>query len=268
MPLWQVRDVMATEVITALDDASFAELATLLADQRISAVPIVDRFEAVVGVVSWTDLQDKIDVDEPGDNLRVGWWHRSAPPPLRWPSGTAWQVMSVPPLTIGLDASLPAAGRMMFRRNVGRLLVVDDNGRLRGIVTRSDLLKVHARLDAVILDEVLQQVLRGTLMIEPGAVQATVDDGVVTLTGRSALKTTALAAVRLTEAVAGVTGVVDRLGFDVDDTVATAGTSEPVDADPLPDWWIEREPAGSLGRTAGTSIPGHNENQTRPAVPQ
>ena len=36
----------------------------------------------------------------------------------------------------------------MYRRGVGRLLVVDRDNRLRGIVTRSDLLKVHARLDA------------------------------------------------------------------------------------------------------------------------
>jgi len=43
MPRWQVRDVMATEVITAPDDASLAEVVRLLADQRISAVPIVDR---------------------------------------------------------------------------------------------------------------------------------------------------------------------------------------------------------------------------------
>ena len=129
--------------------------------------------------------------------------------------------------TVVIGDTLPAAAWVMYRRNVGRLLVVDGDGRLRGIVTRSDLLKVHARLDAVIRDEVMQRVLRRTLTIEPGAVQATVDDGVVTLTGRTARRTTALAAARLTEAVAGVTGVVDRLAFDVDDTVAAAGTPSP-----------------------------------------
>jgi CBS domain-containing protein len=257
MPVWQVRDVMAKEVITASDEASFAEVAALLTDRRISAVPIVDRFDAVVGVVSWTDLQDKMDFNGADDGLHGGWWRRFVPPPLRWSRGTAEQVMSAPPLTIEPGASLPAAGRMMYRRNVGRLLVVDESGRLRGIVTRSDLLKVHARLDAVILDEVKQQVLRGTLMMEPAAVQATVDDGVVALTGRTARKTTALAAVRLTEAVAGVTGVVDRLEFDVDDAVATAGTSEPVNPDPQGDWWIGRQAARSGERTAENRIPSY-----------
>jgi CBS domain-containing protein len=268
MPQWRVRDVMTTEVITAPDDASVAEVAAILAGRRISAVPIVDRFDAVIGVVSWTDVQYKIDVGERGDNAAVGWWRRSTAPPLRWSGGAAVQVMSAPPITIEPDAPLPAAARVMYRRDVGRLLVVDDNGGLRGIVTRSDLLKVHARLDAVIRDEVMQRVLRRTLMIEPGAVQATVDDGVVTLTGRTGRRTTALAAARLTEAVAGVTGVVDRLAFDIDDIVAAAEPAAPVDPDPLRGWWVERQPARSVGRRAARGrLPSHyDQKATRSAA--
>lgn len=204
---------MATDVITARDDTSYAEIAAMLTDERISAVPIVDRFDVVVGVISWTDLPAKIKIGDPEAVVRVGWWRRWAAPLLRWPAGSAVEVMSGPPVTIGADVSLAAAARTMYRRNVGRLLVVDEVGRLRGVVSRSDLLKVHGRMDAVIRDEVMQQVLRRTLMIEPGTVQATVDDGVVTLTGRTACRTTARAAARLTEAVAGVTDVIDRLTF-------------------------------------------------------
>jgi CBS domain-containing protein len=251
MPQWKVRDVMTAEVITARDDASLAEIAATLSGHRISAVPIVDRFDTVVGLASSTDLRDKIDIGEPERSRRVGWWRRWVPSSLRWPAGTAVQVMSAPPLTIGPDASLPAAARVMYRSNVGRLLVVDDNGRLRGIVSRSDLLKVHGRLDAVIRDEVMQRVLRRTLMIEPGTVQVTVDDGVVTLTGRTARRTTALAAVGLTEAVAGVTAVVARLTFDTDDTAAPVATTEPTDNDPFRGLWTARRPTRSVRRTAG-----------------
>jgi CBS domain/BON domain len=175
--------------------------------------------------------------------------------------------MSAPPLAIGPDASLPAAARMMYRRNVGRLLIINGNGRLRGIVTRSDLLKVHARLDAVIRDEVMQRVLRRTLMIAPGTVQATVDDGVVTLTGRTARRTTAVTAARLTEAVAGVTAVIDRLAFDIDDTAAAA---DPVDRHPQRGWWIGRQPARSVGRrAAGDRLPSHyDQKATRSAALQ
>jgi CBS-domain-containing membrane protein len=239
MPQWQVRDVLVADVITAPTHASVAEIATTLAERRISAVPIVDEFDVVVGVVSWVDLRDKLDIGEPDAAVHSGWLRRWMPARLRWPDAAAIDVMSAPPVTIRPDASVAAAARLMHQRNVGRLLVVDGAGRLVGIVTRRDLLKVHARLDAVIRDDVMQRVLRRTLMIEPGAVRASVDDGLVTLSGRTARKTTALVAVGLTEASPGVTGVVDRLSFDADDTVAAPAASRPA-SDRLRDWRIVR----------------------------
>jgi CBS domain-containing protein len=221
MTTWRVQDVMTTEVITAPEDASIAEIVALLTDRRITAVPITDSFDVVLGVVSWTDLRSKIHAGTPDGNSRSSWWRRLVPPSAQWPQGTAVEVMSGPARTIGAGASLAAAARSMYRHGVGRLLVVDRDSGLRGIVTRSDLLKVYARLDSVIRDEVIREVLSETLMIRPGAVQATVDAGVVTLTGRTASRSAAVAAVRLTEAVPGVTDVVDRLTSDVDDTVAT-----------------------------------------------
>jgi hypothetical protein len=82
-------------------------------------------------------------------------------------------------------------------------------------------------LDAVLREEVMRQVVGRTPQLRPGTVRATVDDGVVTLTGRTARKATAVAVARLTATVPGVTDVVDRLTFDVDDTVtATPRTAE------------------------------------------
>jgi CBS domain-containing protein len=253
MPQLRVRDVMTPAVMTAHEDASCAEVAAVLASHQISAVPIVDPFDAVVGVVSWTDLRAGIDVSDSA-GVRVDWWRRWAPN-LPYRGGTAVQVMSAPALTVVPDASLPAAARVMYRRNVGRLLVVESGGRLLGIVTRSDLLKVHARLDAVIRDDVMQRVLRRTLMISPPAVRATVDDGVVTLTGHTARRSTALAAAQLAGAVAGVTGVVDRLAFDVDDTAAVAHRAEIDDRDPLRAWWIGRQPAAAVEGRIGADRP-------------
>jgi CBS domain-containing protein len=250
MQQWRVRDVMTTDVITTCDDASFAEIAAVLADHRISAVAIVDRFDAVGGVVYWADLFDKICIGDPDGDARRGPLRRRDPPLPRWYGGAAAEVTSAPPITIGPDASLPAAARLMYSGRVGRLLVADDHGRLRSVVTRSDPLKVHARLDAVIRDEVMQRVLCRTLMIEPGTLQATVDDGVVTLTGRIGRRTTAVTATRLTEVVTGVTGVVDRLAFDFDDIVA-ARRCRQAGRGPLR-WSIAHQP----GRPAGGATRG------------
>jgi CBS-domain-containing membrane protein len=91
MPQWRVRDVMTTEVITAPDDASIAEIVAVLTDRKITAVPIVDRFDVVLGVVSWTDLREKIDIAAPEGKPHVGWWRRWASPSVRWPEGPPWR---------------------------------------------------------------------------------------------------------------------------------------------------------------------------------
>jgi hypothetical protein len=73
-------------------------------------------------------------------------------------------------------------------------------------------------------------------MVEPGAVQVRVDEGVATLSGHTARKTTALAAVALTAAIPGVVDVVDELSFQDDDTVTAAqARTDPVD--PMRGWW-------------------------------
>jgi CBS domain-containing protein len=218
MQQWRVQDVMTTDVITASGDAPVKELVGLLSEREISAVPIVDDFGVVLGVVSWSDLHEIIEIAQPEHPRR--WWRRAFPPRLYWPEGTAAGVMTGPPMTIGADASLTAAARLMHKRAVGRLLVVDADHRLRGIVSRSDLFKVHDRLDAVIRDEVVHHVLIGELRIRPGAVRVSVDDGAVTLTGRTARRTTALAAARMITQIPGVTDIDNQLLSDVDDTAA------------------------------------------------
>jgi CBS-domain-containing membrane protein len=91
MTTWRVHDVMTTEVITAPHDASVAEIVALLTERQITAVPIVDSFDVVLGVVSWTDLRSKIDVAAPHGESSVRWWRRRLPPLVEWPRGTPWR---------------------------------------------------------------------------------------------------------------------------------------------------------------------------------
>jgi CBS-domain-containing membrane protein len=218
MRQWSVQNVMTTDVITASGDAPVAELVTLLRDRKISAVPIVDDFGVVLGVVSWNDLHEIIEIAQPARPR--SWWHRTFPPRLVWPEGTAAGVMNGPPMTIGADASLTAAARLMHKYGVGRLLVVDADHKLRGIVSRSDLFKVHDRLDAVIRDDVMHHLQNDELRIRPESVQVSVENGAVTLTGHTTRRTTALAAGRTTALIPGVTDVDNQLRSDIDDTAA------------------------------------------------
>ncbi|MFG3064647.1 CBS domain-containing protein [Streptomyces sp. NPDC048231] len=74
--------------------------------------------------------------------------------------------------------------RTMYRHKVKRLPVVDETGRLIGIVSRSDLLRPFLRGDTAISDEIHQDVLRATLSLPSDAVEVDVRDGVVTLRRR------------------------------------------------------------------------------------
>ncbi len=60
----------------------------------------------------------------------------------------AYEVMSTPPVTVGLDASVSEASRVMYTNNVGSVVVVDGEGRVAGILTRRDILRLVATGEA------------------------------------------------------------------------------------------------------------------------
>jgi CBS domain-containing protein len=225
----RVRDVMTREVVTINEDTPFKEITQLLADCRISAVPVLDPDGRVVGMVSEADLLRKEEYPEgpPGARLLEG-RHRRATR-AKATGNTAVELMTAPPITVGPDASLPEAARLLHRHQIKRLPVLDPAGPLVGIVSRADLLKVFLRSDDQIAQEVRQQVLRRALWVDPDTVGVEVGDGVVTLTGQLERRSLIPIAVRLVHGVDGVVEVVDRLGFEFDDSTIM------VPSDPLID---------------------------------
>jgi CBS-domain-containing membrane protein len=183
-------------------------------------VPVVDDNLRVLGVVSESDLLRKIEYaghEEP----RLFEGRRRRQDRAKAYAGTAAELMSSPPVVVRAGTPLAAAARLLDAEQVKRLPVVDEQGRLLGIVSRGDLLKVHLRPDDEIRQDVLAGVL-GRVGAQPApAVDAQVSDGVVTLTGRVDRWSVADLTVRATRQVAGVVEVVDRLEYDFDDTGAS-----------------------------------------------
>lgn len=99
----------------------------------------------------------------------------------------------------------------MRERGLSWLPVVDPDGRVVGVLGRSDLISVFMRDDATIRAEVVDGVLLETMLVEPARVDVEVADGVVTLTGDLGTDRDAELAVRFVERVEGVVGVIDRL---------------------------------------------------------
>jgi CBS domain-containing protein len=215
-----VRDVMTSDVISVPATMPFKEVARTLVAHKISAVPVADAAGFVAGVISEADLLRKEEYRElyyresyeaPGSVWRdhgAGFTARHKAEAL-----TAADLMTAPAVTIRPETSVVRAVRVMDEQGVKRLVVVDDAGRLTGVVSRSDLLRLFVKEDRDLEDEVWEQVLKPAKWITTDDLAVAVDDGVVTLTGRVRTRGEADLAVRMTERVNGVVAVVDRLGW-------------------------------------------------------
>jgi CBS domain-containing protein len=161
----RVEDVMTTPVVTADRLTPYKEIARLLAEHRISGLPVLADGWQVIGVVSEADLLAARD--------------QAAAPRHLGP--TAGDLMTAPPVTVPPDAAISAAVRLMNAHHVRRLPVTGADRQLIGIVSRRDVLSVFLRPDIDIARDV--RLVLGEVLAAPAAVTVTVCHGVVTLTG-------------------------------------------------------------------------------------
>jgi CBS domain-containing protein len=200
-----VRDVMVTGVVAAHEEALFKEIVAALARNRISAVPVVDGQHRVIGVVSESDLLARVC----GGHLALPRGHRlSGHAELRAKlhAATARELMTAPAVVTTPDMHIADAARLAADSHVRRLPVVDSAGVLIGIVTRADLLQPFLRPDAEIHEDIAKNVVVGSYVLDPRAVEIEVVEGVVTLRGQLERKSLRDG---LVESVRGVGGVVD-----------------------------------------------------------
>jgi CBS domain-containing protein len=218
MKRWQVADVMTTPVISVRPDTGYQRVADLLVLHGISAMPVVDADAKVVGVVSEANLLPKLNYPDrvPAHPLVS----RSRRQANRKALGdTAGELMTTPAETIEATAPLARAARRLEAARVRRLPVVDDAGRLVGIMSRRDLVRLYARPDSEIRADVVEQAV-DAMWLEPSTVDVAACAGVVTLTGQVDRVSTKEIMVRLTRAVPGVVDVVDQLTASFDDSAA------------------------------------------------
>ncbi|MFF7409457.1 CBS domain-containing protein [Streptomyces lydicus] len=191
----RVGSVMTDEVVRARSGTPAAQLARWLREYDINGLPVVDADDRVIGVVSATDLARAARGAAGSGDL------------------TAGAVMSAPARTVRADDSVVRAARLMSASGIERLPVVDEEARLIGMLTRRDVLRIFARADAEIHEEVSDDILVRALWLSPTSVAVSVHDGVVTLGGSLENSGQVALAVRMTRQVDGVTGVVNRLTY-------------------------------------------------------
>lgn len=213
----KVRDVMTRDVVTARVGTSYRKLVDLMAEHHVSALPVLDEAGTVVGVVSEADLLQKIEHRDRGEPGRRFPWRRRTGE-VKADGTVAADLMSAPALTISPDASIVTAAKLMDVERVKRLPVITDSGRMQGIVSRRDLLRVFLRSDRELTETVETEVVRRVLWATPEQVQVTVNSGVVSLTGTVERRSLIPIAERLTREVDGVVDVVCDLRYEMDDS--------------------------------------------------
>ena len=195
-----VNDIMTTGVVTVRPDTPLREVAALLRQHRVSGLPVTAGDGTVIGVVSKSDLLA----------LAAGQHHRGR---RRAGQDSAGELMTHPAVTVSPDVRVQAAAWLMHSRRLQRLPVVDREGRLKGIVSRSDVLSVFHRDDEEIRREIIQDVIADGFFTDPSRLTVTVHNGIVTLEGEVGGAVLGASIADRVEHVEGVVAVRDRFVY-------------------------------------------------------
>jgi CBS domain-containing protein len=164
----RTRDIMTSPVVTVTPDTSLKDVAALLVERAINAVPVVDAGGRLCGIVSEADLLALEAAAAPGASGA-----RTAP-------HTAREVMSQSVYTLAEETDASAAARMMLRHGLKSVPVVAGD-RVVGIVARRDLLRLVARGDADVRADLERRLKEEVELLQ--RVRVEVADGVVTVAG-------------------------------------------------------------------------------------
>jgi CBS domain-containing protein len=149
-----VRDVMDASPETVNVDTNVEDVVRTLHDNELPGVPVVDGDGRLVGIVTEADLvlpDDQGDLHIPhyinlfGGTVFLEPLGRFEKRLRKAFASTAADMMTKDPDTVGPDASVKEAARLIHESGHNRLPVVEDDGRLVGVITRVDLLGALAR---------------------------------------------------------------------------------------------------------------------------
>lgn len=209
---------MTTSVHVASPLTPFKLLVRLIEENRVSAIPIVDQQGVPIGIVSEADLLLKEQRHELESERDLVHPRRRQQLRAKAAASAASELMTSPPITVLTGASLAEAARLMQERKVRRLVVVDGRGKIAGIVSRSDLLRVFLRTDEELREEIVGTLIPALLWPAPAGLAVDVLSNVVTLSGEVDRKSDAEILARSARGLDGVVGVLNELSYRWNDS--------------------------------------------------
>lgn len=140
-----VQDLMSRDVVTVNPDTPLKEAARVLLEHRISGLPVVDSEQKLVGIVTEADFLTAIGI--PSHHPTHSLWHSLETmfrhePQLRSGGATVAAIMMKEIITIEEDKTLHEVIETMKQHHIKRLVVTDEQQQVKGIITRSNLVRV------------------------------------------------------------------------------------------------------------------------------
>jgi molybdopterin-containing oxidoreductase family membrane subunit len=138
------RDIMTKKLVTVTPEVTIEEVSKLLTSRHISAVPVVDKDNKVIGVVSESDIISNVIRHEPDFTEKSG-NHLSDTKGDKHPAAvgtTAADIMTSPPVTAFKETTLQELNQIIMQKKIRRVIIVDGNGHPIGIISRGDIMKM------------------------------------------------------------------------------------------------------------------------------
>jgi CBS domain-containing protein len=213
----KVIDLMTADVLTASPDENLKVAARRMVRAGVSGLPVVEGGR-LVGIITEADFVEQTAERSEGRERRlldvlIGDRDSDEVEAL-----LVRNVMTERPHVVYPGASLGEAARIMAHHGVKRLPVVDEEGAVLGIISRADIVAAFVRPDDVIEDEILEDVVRRTLLLDTGTVEVEVVEGVVTVRGSVPTRSDARLLEALVSRLDGVVHLDVDLAWSLDDT--------------------------------------------------
>lgn len=136
-----VRDVMTKGVISVSKYESVMHVADILNEKNISGLPVVDKENKVIGIITQADILSLVGVSREHTLKDLLRYMLGEKLPERRMGDHVGDIMTSPAITIGPNATVAETVRIMDDKRIRRLTVASSEGRLIGIITRADILK-------------------------------------------------------------------------------------------------------------------------------
>ncbi len=214
----KLSELMTRDPVAVGPETPLKDVAAILLEHGISGVPVIGERLEVLGVVSEADIVAKeVGPDSPDGRPLARLLHGRHRNHRKLTARTAADTMSSPAVTVRAGDTVPKAARLLTEHAIKRLPVVDDEGALIGIVTRTDLVRAFTRSDEEIEQEIRGMLLETLWLDEPG-LHLRVERGEVRLAGKLRRRSDAELLARLAARVPGVVGVHSTLRWAWDDS--------------------------------------------------